>query len=172
VDGYYNWLTNKIISAPSEADPYVWLPYNVGKVQALGADAFISVDFASGPWAFGANARYGWQQALDKTPDSSSFGQQIPYVARHTLSAGGHVGIYGWTLSCVYNLRAGRFDAAGQMPDWSTLDATFSKEFRLAGPLRLGFQLIGRNLLDRRYEVISGYPMPGRSLLGGLTFTF
>ena len=78
----------------------------------------------------------------------------------------------GWALECVYNLRAGRFDAAGQMPDWSTLDATFRKEFALAGPLRLGLQLIGRNLLDTRYEVVSGYPMPGRSLLAGLTFSF
>ena len=36
LDGYYNILSNKIISAPSPADPWVWLPYNVGKVKAWG----------------------------------------------------------------------------------------------------------------------------------------
>lgn len=172
LDGYYNWLSNKIISAPSEADPSIWLPYNVGKVQAMGADAQLAVDYKSGAWACGLNVRYGWQKAVDKTEGSYSFDQQIPYVARHTLSAGATLAWNGWTLEGIYNLRAGRVDATGEMPDWNTLDATFRKEFSLVGPLRIGLQLIGRNLLDCRYEVVSGYPMPGRSILAGLSFSF
>ena len=32
--------------------------------------------------------------------------------------------------------------------------------------------LLGRNLLDCRYEMVRDYPMPGRSVLGGFTFKF
>ena len=28
------------------------------------------------------------------------------------------------------------------------------------------------NLLDRKYEVVAGYPMPGTNVLAGLTFSF
>ena len=169
-DGYYNFLKDKIISAPTD-DPYVWLPYNIGKVQAYGADVQAGFDFASGKWVAGLNARYGWQKALDKTPDSYTLNQQIPYVAVHTLVVDGKLGWWGWTLSAVYNLRAGRQDAAGPMPDWNTLDASFSKEFPIGGT-RLGLQVTGRNLLNKRYELVSGYPMPGRSVLGGISFRF
>ena len=65
-----------------------------------------------------------------------------------------------------------RFDALGEMPDWNTLDARFGKTFRLGNLGCLGLKVIGRNLLDCRYETVSGYPMPGRSLLGGLEFKF
>ena len=170
-EGYYNFLNNKIISAPSVDNPTIWLPYNIGKVQAYGADVQAGFAFARRRWQAGMDVRYGWQKALDKTPDSDSFNMQIPYVARHSLSVSGNAGWNGWVLSAVYTLRAGRQDAAGAMPDWDTLDATFSKEFPI-GSTRLGLHVTGRNLLDKRYEIVSGYPMPGRSILGGFNFAF
>ena len=48
VDGFYNFLKEKIISAPSAADPYVWLPYNIGRVEAWGADAVASARYDDG----------------------------------------------------------------------------------------------------------------------------
>ena len=58
------------------------------------------------------------------------------------------------------------------MPDWNTLDAQLGKDFPLGSWGSIGFRLTGKNLLDKRYEAISGYPMPGRSVLGGLQFRF
>ena len=171
LDGFYNRLTDKIISAPSE-DPYVWLPYNIGKVEAFGADLLASLSWSGSGLSAGFTARYGWQEALDKTPDSYTFGQQIPYVARHTLVLSADAAWKGWSAGAVFNLHAGRSDSSGEMPDWNTLDLSASKEFKLPGEVALGLRLSARNLLGCRYEVIRDYPMPGRSLLGGIEVRF
>jgi Outer membrane cobalamin receptor protein len=172
VDGYYNSLRDKIISAPSALDPYVWLPYNVGKVQAKGADVALTLRHEGERVSGGLSARYAWQSALDKTPDSFTFDQQIPYVARHTVVLAGDVALSGWRLDAVWNWRGGRFDAGGAMPDWNTLDLTLRKDFRLGSVGVLGLNIAVRDLLDTRYELVRDYPMPGRSILGGFTFRF
>ena len=78
----------------------------------------------------------------------------------------------GWRLDAVWNLRSGRFDANGEMPDWNTLDLSLSKDFRLGRVGVLGLNVTVRDLLDCRYELVRDYPMPGRSVLGGFTFKF
>lgn len=171
-DGYHNWLTNKIISAPSADDPYVWLPYNVGKVQSMGVDLQAGFVFAKGNWRAALNARYGWQQALDKTPDSYTYNQQIPYVARHTLVVNAEAAFKGWTLALLWNQRMGRWDSNGKMPNWETLDLTFNKDFRLGKGMALGAFVTGKNLLNYRYDVVTGYPMPGINFLAGIQFRF
>ena len=172
VDGYFNHLTNKIISAPSPDDPNVWMPYNVGKVQALGADVLGNVVyFTATGWMAGITVRYGYQKALDKTPDSYTFNQPIPYVAAHTLIINPLVAYKGWMLGATWNLRAGRRDSMGAMPNWNTVDLQFGKDFTLR-TCSLGVRLTVRNLNNCRYETVSGYPMPGRSIMGGLIFNF
>ena len=150
----------------------VWLPYNVGKVKAYGADLLAGVEYAFDDWKAGFSARYGWQKALDKTPDSYTFDQQIPYVARHTLVLTADAGWKGWALGAIFNLRRGRRDGTGEMPDWNTLDLTAGKEFSLGDGMTLGLKAAARNLLDCRYDIIRDYPMPGRSFLGGIEFRF
>lgn len=171
-DGFYNWLTDKIVSAPTPADPNIWLPYNVGKVQAVGADVLAAADYASGDWKAAFSARYSYQNAVDKTPDSYSFGQPIPYIAKHTVALSGEASWKGWGLGAAWNLRAGRRDATGEMPNWNTLDAQAGKSFRLGRMGCIGLKVIGRNLLNCRYETVSGYPMPGRSLMAAVEYKF
>ena len=170
-DGFYNDLKNKIISAPSE-NPTVWLPYNVGKVQAWGADLLAEATWSREDWKAGASARYGWQKALDKTPDSFTYDEQIPYVARHTLVLTGETGYKGWALSALFQLRDGRRDGSGTLPAWRTLDLSAGKEFSLGGGMQLALKAIARNLLDCRYDIIRDYPMPGRNFLVAAEFRF
>ena len=171
-DYFYNYLQNKIISAPMPDDPYVWLPYNIGIVQARGADAALSLRYDDGNFAGGFSARYARQSALDKTPDSYSFDQQIPYVAKNTVVLAADAALAGWRLDALFNWRGGRFDGAGEMPDWNTLDLSLRKDFTLGNVGVLGLDFTVRDLLDYRYELVRNYPMPGRSLLGGFTFKF
>ncbi len=172
VDGFYNFLKDKITSAPSPADPYVWLPYNIGRVEAWGADATASVRYDNGCFAGGFSARYARQNALDKTPDSATFDKQIPYVARHTVVLAGDLAVAGWRIDALWNWRGGRFDASGQMPDWNALDLSVRKAFNLCTYTSLTLFVTGKNLLDTRYELVRDYPMPGRSILGGVEFKF
>ena len=166
VDGFYNYLTNKIVSAPSAQDPSVWLPYNVGKARSYGVDAQANVTYAAGDWMLGCTARYGWQKATDKET-----GAALPYIAAHSFIVNPVASFKGWMASLTWTLKAGRKDAMGDMPNWNTLDASLGKDFVL-GACSLGLRVSGRNLFNKRFETITGYPMPGRSVLGGLVFKF
>lgn len=171
-DAFYNFLTDKIVSAPTAADPNIWLPYNVGKVQAFGADFLGTAAYAAGDWKAGCSLRYSYQNAVDKTPGSFTYGEAVPYIARHTVVVSADAAWKGWALGATWNLRSGRRDAAGELPDWNTLDVQAGKDFRLGRAGMLGLKVIGRNLLDCRYEAVSGYPMPGRSFLATLEYKF
>ena len=171
LDAFYNRMKDKITSAPTEADPNVWAPYNIGRVRSAGLD--MSAGFShSGEWNYSLDARYSLLSAVDLTPGSYSYGTQIPYVARHVAVLTGNVERKGWNLASVWHMRAGRTDGTGSLPDWNTLDLTVAKsvKIRTAGVVTLDFSV--RNLFDHRYETVSGYPMPGRSFIGTVNFEF
>lgn len=171
LDGFYNFLTDKITSAPSPEDPNVWAPYNIGKVHSSGFDAVAGISH-EGDWDYSLDARYSYQSALDMTPDSYSYGRQIPYTARHSVVLTAHVGWKGWALSPVWLMRAGRTDGTGSLPDWNTLDVNLARSFRIRNAGILSLKLSARNVMDCRYETVSGYPMPGRNFIGGIEFKF
>ena len=172
VDGFYNILSNKITSAPTAEDPNIWLPYNIGKVRSIGLDLVTGAYFTHGDWKGEMDLRYSYQSAVDRTPDSYSYGQQIPYIAKHTVTASVKASWKGYELTPRWVLKSGRNDATGNLADWNTLDLTLSKTFKLRGPLSLGINIAAKNLLDCRYELVSGYPMPGRSFIGGVEMKF
>ena len=69
-------------------------------------------------------------------------------------------------------MRSGRSDGYGDLPDWNTLDVNIGKNFALGKAGSIGVKVAVRNIFDCRYEVVSGYPMPGRNLLAGLEYKF
>ena len=172
LDGFANFLTDKITSAPSPEDPNIWAPYNIGKVRSLGMDLAAGFAWQNSDWKCSFDAKYTLLSATDRTPGSYSFGQQIPYIAKHTVVLNASASWKGWRLVPVWQLRSGRTDGTGDLDDWNTVDLTLAKDIKLpkTGPLSL--KLSVRNMFDNRYEVSSGYPMPGRSILGGLEYTF
>ena len=172
VDGFCNILSNKITSAPTAEDPNIWLPYNIGKVRSIGLDLVTGADFTYGEWKGEMDLRYSYQSAVDRTPNSYSYGQQIPYIAKHTVTASVKASWKGYELNPRWVLKSGRSDSSGNLADWNTLDLTLSKTFKLRGPLSLGINIAAKNLLDCRYELVSGYPMPGRSFIGGVEMKF
>lgn len=171
-DGFYNFLKDKIISAPTEYDPNVWLPYNIGVVRMSGTDVQANAGYDNGVLKTGISARYSYQNAVDRTPDSYSFGQQIPFVSKHTLCLGADASCKGWSTIINWCWHGGRYDSVGELPGYNTLDMTVSKDFSLRNDMVLGLKLIGRNLTDCRYELAGGYPMPGRSLYCEIDFKF
>ena len=166
-DGFFNYLTDKITWAPSPEDAYIWLPYNIGKVRAAGADLSVSTTYTSGNWKTGGSARYSFQDARDRTPGSYTFDSPVPYIARHTVVLTGEISYKGWRIEAIWNFRDGRSDSSGKMPSWNTLDLNASKTFRIKKFCELDLTMTARNITDFRYEISSGYPMPGWGLYGG-----
>lgn len=172
LDGFCNLLKDKIISAPTEADPNIWLPYNIGRVRSAGVDAVVGTDYHSDGWLFSFDAKYTWQSAVDITQDSYSYGSAVPYIAKQTVVLSGLLSWKGWSLSPLWQLRAGRSDGYGELPDWNTLDLSLGKSSSLGKGGMLALKVTARNLFDDRYEVVSGYPMPGRSFMAGVEYKF
>jgi outer membrane cobalamin receptor len=172
VDGFFNYLTNKITSAPTAEDPNIWLPFNIGKVRSTGFDLVAGTDYKSGYWTTSFDARYSYQSAVDVTPDSYSYGQQIAYLAKHTVTADLKAGWKGYVLNPRWILKSGRADSYGELANWNTLDITLSKCFKIRKSLSINAYISAMNLFDNEYELVSGYPMPGRRLLGGIQFRF
>ena len=171
LDVFLNLLTDKITSAPTPEDPNIWAPYNIGKVRSAGFDA--AAGFAhEGEWDYSLDLKYSYQSAVDRTPDSYTYGQQIPYIARHVVVLNGNLTWNSWSVDALWQMRAGRTDGYGELPDWNTLDLNMSKAFSLprTGPVAL--KLTVKNIFDCRYETVSGYPMPGRSVMGGIEYVF
>ena len=174
-DGFFNWLSEKITSAPSGYDPNIWLPYNIGKVFSTGADMAVSLNYSYHEWSVAASAKYAFQNAEDRTSGSMTYGQQIPYIARHSGILCGDAAWKGWELLARWNIRSGLRDSSGDMPSWNTLDVTLSKQI-LAGKSRhcpiVVLSMSGYNITDNRYELARDYPMPGRSIIGGVNIVF
>ena len=170
-DAFYNRLTNKITSAPTPEDPAIWQPYNIGKVRSAGIDLMGGFTH-EGTVVYSFDAKYSYQSALDITPESYTYGTQIPYIARHTIMLTGHIDWKGWELNPLWQLRGGRSDGTGDLPAWNTLDLVMSKSisFGRAGSLKVKFA--SRNIMNCRYETVSGYPMPGRNFIGGIEYSF
>lgn len=172
LDGFFNVLNDKIVSAPSEEDPNIWRPYNIAKVHSAGFDASVGFVFSSGEWTCSSDLKYTFQDARDVTPGIDSYGSHVPYVSKHSIVFNGSVGWRGWRMSPLWQFRGGRSDGYGSMPDWNTLDVSLARSigFRRAGNLIL--KVAVKNVFDNRYETVSGYPMPGRSIIGGMEFKF
>ena len=171
LDGFYNRLKNKITSAPSPEDPNIWAPYNIGIVRSVGTDVLFG--FAhEGEWTYGADVKYTYQSAVDLTPDSATYGEQIAYIAKHSLVFSCNLEWKKWSLCPVWQLRSGRSDGYGPLPSWNTFDIRLAKSVSIRKVGTLSVKAVAGNLFDERYETVSGYPMPGRNFTIGVELKF
>ena len=174
-DVFYNSLKDKIMSAPSEADPYLWLPYNIGKVKELGADVSASALISWERASLKPYLRYAYQKAADVTSGASLFDSslsQLAYVPLHSLSIGGRLNAGKWNADAVWQWKTGRCDSYGSLDDISLLDLKAGRSFTLGSKVEMDLQLVARNLLDIRWQSVRDYPMPGRSFAVSLGLKF
>ena len=171
-DAFYNTLRDKIISAPSVENPSLWFPYNVGKARMFGADLKVRAGFKGNGWGTSLSVAYTWQNAKDKTPDSTSYDEQLPYISKHSMSTALKGSYKGWNIDFTWDMRCGRRDSYGGMPDYNTLDITVGKDFPFRKGHSLGLRFIARNITNTQYELSTGYPMPGRAFYGGIDYSF
>ena len=171
-DLFYNLLKDKIISAPSEEDPNIWYPYNVGKVEALGTDLSLFAGKQGRRWMWRLDAKYSWQNAVDISEGSYNYGLQVPYIARHSAVLSAQAGYRSWKARLNWKLRSGRRDSYGELPSWNSLDLDLSRGFSFGKRCGMEVVLSARNLNDCRYEAVRYYPVPGRSFIAGVEFKF
>lgn len=164
VDGYFNKVTDKIVSVPYNM--FIWRTINMGKVNACGLDVGTRL-----LWMVGQRHRidfygsYTYQRVANRTDASSAnYGKQVPY---QPLNAGSVSAGWENPWICV------TLHGSGSGGRWATpnhYDGT-----RIGGYWDMGVMLWRRfkwhernlelradveNMLGKQYEIVGNYPMP------------
>ncbi|MDD5345915.1 MAG: TonB-dependent receptor [Proteiniphilum sp.] len=160
--------------------PYYRLRFGLNLFWIKGDNMIQQVEPGIGKWSNsgevdnrGVETEISWQATtyLQLSANYSYLDMAYPIIAapKHKLYAGGTFTQDRWSLSSGLMVVSGLH---------TTLNPTSPKEDFLLWNARAQYRLLegiqlflkGENLLDEQYEINAGYPMPGRSLFGGLQF--
>lgn len=173
MDVYYDRIKDKIVAMPVRSQ-FRWSMMNFGEVEGFGLNASLNGSAAIGAASIGTVLSYAYESARDITsPDDLWYGGQIPYTPRHSGSfiLNFQQGDWNLSFSTLYTgVRYRTSDNAdeGRMEPWTTIDASLSRGFSLMGTA-MELALDVNNILNRQYEVVTRYPMPGTSFNCKLT---
>jgi iron complex outermembrane receptor protein len=123
----------------------------------------------------GIEADFRWRatQQLDFQGNYSYLHLKKPvlYAPEQQAFLAGNYRLRKWDFSLSYQYVHGLYSAVGATPSRESYGLLNAKaSFRpIAG---LEFFAKGENLTDRAYQIMSGYPMPGFTLMAGLNFSF
>ena len=176
-DIYENRVKNKIIAYPT-GNLHQWAMMNFGLVKIQGADfsaeGAINVtkkaDVVIG-------ATYTYQEAVDKTDsDKNTYNHQIPYTPKHSGSARAAVEMpwfniaYSmlWSGERYYNAHnSNRYLLKG----YTDHTLSVSKSWQtILGKIEANAEAL--NILNKNYQIVHNYPMPGRSYRITITLNF
>ena len=159
---YHNRVTDKLIAVPN-GSLFRWSMYNIGKVGIWGDEIHADVSWNN---ALGLVARYSFQWARE---DGSDF--QIPYIPLHSASFNIFGAIDAFRLDVKGFVTGSRLTAASTRPEyhlapWTIWDVSLSWR-----KPRYSLSLDVRNVFNRQYQIVQGYPMPGMNVLGTVAIT-
>ncbi|MEI6845544.1 MAG: TonB-dependent receptor, partial [Candidatus Firestonebacteria bacterium] len=161
---FNNQIKNLIEWAP--VDPtYVttfdWTPSNIGEAETYGVESELKVKCAEN---LNVLAGYTWLTAVNKATKLS-----LLYRPKNKANFGAACEIAGQKLKIeaeYYDLRLA--GSGSELPAFITLNA--KADIKILKELTFIFSV--NNILDTFYEFRESYPMPGRTISGGVKFSF
>lgn len=176
-DVYKIWITDKIVAIPG-TNLFRWTMFNLGEVETTGLETNMANTGKLGPdFNYTANLTYTFQESLDMTPGGTSYGQQIPYVPKHSGSLGLMVDYKSVDLNYSFIYTGERYSqkaniASNYLQPWYTHDMSINYVLSRFGnhPVKIGLEV--NNVFDQQYAVIKNFPMPGRSFRLNLNYEF
>ena len=141
---------------------------NLGKVKIGGLELASRVSAHAQAVNFNLFLQYTFQKATDYTDKTDAFyGDQIPYMPRHSGTATFNIDYKGWNLNYCFIYTGERYNEQennryNYEQPWYTHDMSLTKEFQWK---RCRLKVTGElnNIFNQAYEVIHNYPMPGRN---------
>lgn len=146
-----------------------WRPENVQQTATHGLEAAARWARADGWGRPTLDVSAAYTHAVDRSdPAAPTYGRQLRYVPRVVAraSASATPGRFAFDLAArLVGTRYATADASQALAPVVTLDAGAAVR---AGPLRLGLRL--DNALGTSYQLLDGYPLPGRALYVRLAY--
>lgn len=166
-DGYWNHIKDKIVAVPYNM--FMWTNINVGKVRVLGTDVTFGIEQEVGrKQALRIDGNYTFQSVSNRTnPEASTYGLQIAYTPEHT----GALSVSyenPWVNVSAHGTGVSKRWATNQHYDGTNIDGYLEfglTAYRTFTIKNQKLELRGdiKNLLNKQYEIVGHYPMPGRS---------
>ncbi|MDR1877595.1 MAG: TonB-dependent receptor [Flavobacteriaceae bacterium] len=164
LDAYYNEVKDKIIAYP-KGQQFRWTMINMGEVLIRGIDVS-----ARSSWSLSKNLSlntrlsYTYEKAQNLTME---YKDQIPYIPWHSGSFLINTAYKDWNLNYSFIYTGERYNSPENSPNnyvkaWFSHDLLISKEIPL-DKLKLKVALEVNNILNRNYDIVLNYPMPGRN---------
>ncbi|KAA6335215.1 iron complex outermembrane receptor protein [termite gut metagenome] len=176
-DMYCNKVTNKIVALPTK-NLFVWSVVNLGQVNIKGID--VSAHIRLQPWqktGINLSGNYTYQQALDVTdPNGKTFKHQIAYTPRVSASGQASLIMSWFNLSYTFLFSGKRYvlgqnSTENRINGYSDHSLSVNKEFKL-GRWDASLTVEAINFLDKNYEIVRYFPMPGRSVRATLKINY
>ena len=174
VDAYYNKITDKIIAYPTK-NLAVWSMRNLGSVEIKGIDVTGNVSLQPcEKLRINLSGNYTYKRALDVTnsdpasEEGRTYKHQIAYTPR--VSGSGQVGIETSWVNLSYSFlfsgkryAVGQNIAANRLDSYSDHSISASRDFRIKKvTTSLSVEML--NIMNKNYEIVKSFPMPGRSV--------
>ena len=165
-DIYYNKVTDMIQGVPYNM--FVWTCINIGKVEVVGVDVTTRAVHHMGRHTVTAALNYSLQQARNRSnPESPFYNNQIAYLPLHAGAASlswenpwANVALSGHAIGERWSSNE-HLDGT-RIEGYSELGLTVWRRFHVGRSVaEVRFDM--KNLLDKQYEIVRSYPMPGRS---------
>lgn len=176
VDGYMNHVKDKIVAVPYNM--FVWTNINVGKVRVMGLDAKADISHSlNARHKLYISASYSLQKAENRTNrESPYYGNQIAYIPLHSGSAS--VGYDNpWLNIAVHGTGTSRRHSNNEHYDGTDVAGYFEmgisayRQFNIQSNT-LTARCDIKNILDKQYEIVKAYPMPGISYQFSISYKF
>ncbi len=142
----------------------VWRPENLYRAEKKGVD--ISLQQTLWPGWLTLSLNYSSIRATNRTPDPLLYGKQLVFVPPYTWNGTMVLHHQGWKIMFFYQNVSQRETVPANsrgtsLPPYQVWDVAFSQEFQL-NEFQFTAMLAIKNLGNQDYQLIFGYPMPGR----------
>ncbi len=176
-DTYYNRVHDKIIATPTK-NLFIWSMVNLGVVDIKGVDVTGLIQLQpTQNIQINLSGNYTYQRALDVTDkNGKTYKHQIPYTPR--VSASGQASIETPWINVSYSLLfsgkrycLGQNIAENRLPKYTDHSISAYRTFRVSG-IEITANAEVLNLLNKNYEIVKNFPMPGRSFRGTIKISY
>ena len=147
-----------------------WTPENLARVESRGVEARLwATAKLGGGWSVSESALWTLTNSTDATPESANFGNQLPYIPRHSLSATTKVEWHKWSLTHQWRYVGRRqTNYSGSTMRGGYVEAYHLHTLSLERQMSLQewnfrVRLEVDNLLNAEYQSVLSRPMPPRN---------
>ena len=152
----------------------VWEPRNEDRVEKRGWDLQLRQSLF--PEYVYFQAAYSFIQARNKKNDPVLFDKRLVFIPEHSVNLSLLIGLGNWHAVVIYRAVSSRETVVSnsrgtQIPPYDLWNFSLNYKQHF-GRFETDFDFMVKNITNENYQLISGYPMPGREFQFNIQFHF